>query len=103
MQARIYQPSRSAMTSGMGNTKRWALEFVPAEARKIDPLMGWTGSGDMNRQVRLRFDSQDAAEDYARRHGIPYTVETLKTRRVNIRPMGYGGNFAHNRRGAWTH
>lgn len=103
MQARIYQPSRSAMTSGMGNTKRWVLEFVPAEARKIDPLMGWTGSGDMNRQVRLRFESQEAAEDYARRHGIAYTVEGLKKRRANVRPMGYGGNFAHNRRGAWTH
>jgi NADH dehydrogenase len=103
MQARIYQPAKSAMTSGQAKTHEWVLEYVPAEPRKIDPLMGWTGSGDMKGQVRLRFESREAAIDYARRHGLAYTVETPQKRRANIRPMGYGGNFAFNRRGAWTH
>ena len=103
MQARIYQPSKSAMTSGQGNSKSWVLEYAPEEARRIDPLMGWTGSGDMRGQVKLRFSSKEAAVEYAEKHGIPYTVEEPKTRRVNVRPMGYAGNFAHNRRGAWTH
>ena len=103
MQARIYKPARNAMTSGTANTRHWILEYVPAEPRKIDPLMGWTGSGDMTGQVRLRFGTREAAEDYARRHGIAYTLEQPKTRRPNIRPMGYGGNFAHNRRSPWTH
>ncbi|HSF93564.1 MAG TPA: ETC complex I subunit [Thermohalobaculum sp.] len=103
MQARIYQPAKNAMTSGVANTKSWVLEYVPAEPRKIDPLMGWTGSGDMNGQVRLRFDTEAAAVEYARRNGLAYTVEQPKKRRANIRPQGYGGNFAHNRRGAWTH
>ncbi|MFQ5565765.1 MAG: ETC complex I subunit [Paracoccaceae bacterium] len=103
MQARIYQPSKSAMTSGVANCRDWILEFAPAEPRQIDPLMGWTGSGDTKRQVRLRFQSQEAAVDYARRNGLAYTVEAPKKRRANVRPMGYGGNFAHNRRGAWTH
>ena len=103
MQARIYQPARSAMTSGQANTKSWVLEFAPEEARRIDPLMGWTGSGDMRGQVRMRFATREAAVDYAERHGIPYMVEEPKKRRHNIRPRGYGGNFAHDRRGAWTH
>ncbi len=103
MQARIYQPAKSAMTSGQANTREWVLEHVPSEPRKIDPLMGWTGSGDTAGQVRLRFESQEAAIDYARRHGLAYTVELPKKRRANVRPMGYGGNFAHDRRGAWTH
>ena len=103
MQARIYQPAKSAMTSGTANTRKWILEYVPAERREIDPLMGWTGSGDMNGQVRLRFDSREAAVDYARRHGLAYTVEAPHKRGANIRPAGYGGNFAHDRRGAWTH
>ena len=103
MQARIYQPARSAMTSGQGNTKSWVLEFVPEQAKRIDPLMGWTGSGDMNRQVQLSFASKEAALDYAERNGIAAMVEEAKTRRPNLRPMGYAGNFAHNRRGAWTH
>ncbi|MEM8793516.1 MAG: ETC complex I subunit [Pseudomonadota bacterium] len=103
MQARIYQPPKSAMTSGQGNSKSWVLEYVPSEQKVIDPLMGWTGSGDMNRQVRLHFDTQEAAEDYAKREGIAYRVETSQKRRHNVRPMGYAGNFAHNRRGNWTH
>ena len=103
MQARIYQPSKSAMTSGQGNTRSWVLDYVPEEAKRIDPLMGWTGSGDMRGQVRIRFASKAAAIDYAERHGIAYSLEEPKTRRANIRPRGYGGNFAHDRRGAWTH
>lgn len=103
MQARIYLPSKSAMTSGMGNSRKWVLEYVPTEARQIDPLMGWTGSGDMNRQVQLRFETQEAAVDYALRHGLAYTVEAPKPRRANVRPLGYAGNFAHDRRSAWTH
>lgn len=103
MQARIYQPSRSAMTSGQGNSRGWVLEFSPEEQRRIDPLMGWTGSGDTRRQVRLRFSSREAAVDYARRNGIAHVVEEPKRRRANVRPMGYAGNFAFGRRGNWTH
>ena len=103
MQARIYKPAKSAMTSGSANTRGWVLEYVPGEARRIDPLMGWTGSGDTQGQVRLRFETEAAAVDYARRHGLAYTVEQPKPRRANVRPQGYGGNFAHDRRGAWTH
>lgn len=103
MQARIYQSPKNAMQSGTRNTRYWILEFTPSEPRRIDPLMGWTGSGDMRGQVRLRFKSQDEAVDYARRHGIPFVMEQPKPRRPNVRPMGYGGNFAHNRRFGWTH
>ena len=103
MQARIYQPAKSAMTSGQGNARRWVLEYAPEEARRIDPLMGWTGSGDMRGQVKLRFDTKDEAVAYAEKHGLAYHVEEPKTRKPNVRPLGYAGNFAHNRRGAWTH
>ncbi|MEM1344993.1 MAG: ETC complex I subunit [Pseudomonadota bacterium] len=103
MQARIYQPAKSAMTSGRAKTHAWVLEFVPGERRRIDPLMGWTGSGDTRRQVRLEFEAREQAIDYARRHGIPYVVEEPKSRKANVRPMGYAGNFAHTRRGNWTH
>ncbi|MEM7745706.1 MAG: ETC complex I subunit [Pseudomonadota bacterium] len=103
MHARIYQPPKSAMSSGQGNTKTWVLEYAPTERRRIDPLMGWTGSGDMTSQVKLRFESKEAAMDYAERHGIAYNVEEPKKRKPNIRPRGYAGNFAHDRRGAWTH
>ncbi|MEL6677602.1 MAG: ETC complex I subunit [Pseudomonadota bacterium] len=103
MSARIYQPAKTAMSSGQANTKSWVLEFDPAEAKQIDPLMGWAGSGDMDGQVKLRFSSKEAAVEYATRHGIAYRVQEPQSRRKTIRPRGYGENFAHNRRGAWTH
>jgi NADH dehydrogenase len=103
MLAKIYQPARSAMQSGQANTREWVLEFVPADARWIDPLMGWTGSDDMNSQVRLRFEGREEAVAYAERHGIPYQVFEPKERRHILRQHGYGDNFAFDRRVAWTH
>ncbi len=103
MRARIYRPSRTAMQSGTAGTHHWVLEFSPAQARQIDPLMGWTSSGDMDAQVRLRFKDRAAAEAYAEEHGIDAIVITPKTRRPNLRKGGYGDNFATNRRQGWTH
>jgi hypothetical protein len=103
MVARIYQPARNAMQSGMAKTRNWVLEFAPEERKRLDPLMGWTGSGDTRGQVRMTFPSKEAAVEYAERHGLPFQIEEPKTRRANIRPKGYGSNFAHDRRGAWTH
>lgn len=103
MQARIYQPARNAMQSGMGKTKIWILEFAPASSREIDPLMGWTSSSDTQAQVKLKFESKDAAIDYANDHGIDAVVFDPQTRKPNIRNGGYGENFATNRRGPWTH
>ncbi|TCM80498.1 ETC complex I subunit [Rhodovulum steppense] len=103
MRARIYQPARTAMQSGQAKTHHWILDFAPASAREIDPLMGWTSSDDTQSQVRLTFDSREAAEDYARRHGIDAVVIRPRTRKPNIRPMGYAENFAVDRRATWTH
>jgi hypothetical protein len=103
MRARIYRPARNAMQSGTARTRDWVLDFQPGEARVQDPLMGWTGSGDTQSQVRLRFASQAEAEAYARTHGIDYVVLQPKSRAANLRPAGYGENFATNRRQVWTH
>ena len=103
MRARIYRPAKTAMSSGMAKTQQWVLEYAPASAREIDPLMGWTSSDDTQSQVKLRFDSKEAALDYAADNGIEVVVLEPKTRKPNLRPMGYGENFATSRRGPWTH
>lgn len=103
MLAKIYQPSRSAMQSGVAKTRDWVLEFVPADAKVIDPLMGWTGSDDMNSQVRLRFGTREAAIAYAERYHIPFEVFEPKRRSHILRQNGYGDNFSSGRRQAWTH
>lgn len=103
MRARIYQPAKTAMSSGQAKTKTWVLEFVNDTGRDVDPLMGWTSSDDTQAQVTLSFDSKEAALDYAKGKGIEAVVTDPKTRKPVIRKGGYGENFATNRRGVWTH
>ena len=103
MQARIYQPARTATQSGSAKTHHWVLEFAHAESREVDPLMGWTSSGDTQSQVRLTFESEKAALTYAREHGIDALVSRPNKRRANVRQRGYGENFATDRRATWTH
>ena len=91
------------MQSGAAKGKVWVLEFAPASARDVDPLMGWTSSGDMQSQVRLQFDSRAAAEAYATERNIEFDVTDPKPRKPIIRPRGYGENFATDRKGVWTH
>ena len=69
MPARIYKPSKTAMQSGQANTKAWVLDFEPEAPRHVEPLMGWTSSGDMRQQLRLRFDSKEEAVAYCERRG----------------------------------
>jgi len=103
MRARIYQPARTAMSSGTAKTNHWVLEYAPASAREVDPLMGWTSSADTQAQVKLTFETKEAALEYAQENGIEVQVHVPNKRKPNIRPGGYGENFATGRRGAWTH
>ncbi|SEI10473.1 ETC complex I subunit [Paracoccus alkenifer] len=102
MRVRIYQPARNVMQSG-ARSKGWVLEFPQADTRALDPLMGWTSSDDTQSQVRLRFRTRDEAEAYAQAKGLDYVVTQPKVRAQNIRPRGYGENFATERRGTWPH
>ena len=101
MTARIYKPAKTAMQSGTAKTNEWVLEFEPEQPREIEPLMGWTSSGDMRQQVRLRFDSAEEAIAYCERHGIAYQV--FETKPQARRTISYSDNFAFKRREAWTH
>jgi hypothetical protein len=91
MTARIYQRPKNAMQSGKAHTDQWILEFAPAEARRPDPLMGWTGSGDTQVQVELHFASREQAQAYAKRNGIAARVQATPPRKLKI--QAYADNF----------
>src|SRR5262245_57884287 len=101
MRVRIYQPSKTAMQSGRGGTKRWALEFEPGARRDMDPQMGWTSSRDTRAQVRMSFDTLEEAVAYAEKQGYAYSVQPVSARAV--RPKAYSDNFRYDRIGRWTH
>jgi hypothetical protein len=101
MTARIYRPAKTAMQSGTRNTREWVLDFEPQQPRAVEPLMGWTTSGDMLQQVRLRFDTAEEAINYCVRHGLAYELFDPKP---NARKgLSYSDNFAYQRREPWTH
>ena len=101
MTARIYSPARNAMQSGTAKAGRWLLEYEPERPREIEPLMGWTSSGDMKSQLRLWFDTAEEAVAYATRNGIAYRLE--QPHAPKRRGMAYADNFKFNRVGQWTH
>jgi hypothetical protein len=101
MKARIYREEKNAMQSGRGRTKLWRLDFDQDKAREVEPLMGWTSSGDMRQQVKLWFDSKEEAIAYAERAGIPFQVEEPKEEKRKT--IAYSDNFKFNRVGPWTH
>ena len=101
MGARIYRPAKTAMQSGEGRTKNWVLEYEPESARSIEPLMGWTSSGDQKSQIRVKFATKEEAVDYAKKQGIAYTLTEPHTRKR--KPKAYADNFRTSRAQPWTH
>jgi hypothetical protein len=91
MPARIFQRPKSAMQSGKARGQEWTLEFEPAEAKRPDPLMGWSGSGDVNQQVHLAFPDVAAAQAYAERYGIEARVHATPPKRLKL--QAYADNF----------
>ena len=101
MLARIYKPAKSAMQSGRARTKSWWLEYEPSEPLQVEPLMGWTSSGDMRQQIKLWFDTKEEAVAYASKNGLAARVE--EPHDAKRRTISYSDNFKTNRQAPWTH
>ena len=101
MSARIFSPAKTAMQSGKAKTGLWVLEFDPEQPRKIDPLMGYTTSGDMKSQIRLTFETKEEAIAYAEKNGLAYQVQEPKE--AKRRQISYAENFRYDRKIPWTH
>jgi hypothetical protein len=101
MTARIYKPAKNAMQSGKAKTREWQLEYEPEQPRTVEPLMGWTSSGDMKQQLTLSFDTKDEAVAYCEREGIPYHV--LEPAEAVRRIAAYSDNFSFRRNEPWSH
>lgn len=95
MKARIYRPAKTATQSGRAGTRRWVLEPEAESPPEVDSLMGWTGSSDTGSQVRLYFDTAEAAVAHARANGMDYEVAAPREARP---PTGsYADNFRYDR------
>ncbi len=102
MAARIFRPSRSAMQSGKAKTHQWVLEFEAADAKRVEPLMGYTSSSDTRSQVRLSFETREQAVAYCEREGLAYRLEEEAPERKRPQ-LSYSDNFRYDRVQPWTH
>ena len=91
--AKIYKPTKTAMQSGMRNTKNWLLEFDTLDTG-INPLMGWQTSKDTMSEVKLEFPSKDQAINYAKKNNIDYYV--IEPQKRKLVKKSYADNFLKN-------
>ena len=101
MTIKIYKPSKTAMQSGLGKTKKWLAEYISNEEMIKDNLMGWNSSHDTKSQIKVFFDSRERAIEWAKNNNYQYFVEEPKVRKVKIK--SYASNFDINRKESWTH
>src|SRR6266853_1957306 len=95
MPARIFKPAKNAMQSGTAKTREWQLDYEPEQPRAIEPLMGWTSSGDMKQQLTLCFDTREDAVAYCEREAIRALVAELRQRLDQV--AGGGGETSRAR------
>ena len=88
--AKIYIPSKTAMQSGRGKTKKWVLSFETKNT-KTNPLMGWESGEDTLSEVILEFSSKEKAINYAKKNSILYQV--IEPKKSNFIIKSYADNF----------
>ena len=91
--AKIYKPSKTAMQSGMRNSKNWILEFETLN-NGINPFMGWETSSDTMSEVKLEFETKEQAISYAEKNNVQYFVINPKTKKIIKK--SYVENFLKN-------
>tara|TARA_B100000965_G_scaffold292007_1_gene249823 strand:- start:526 stop:831 length:306 start_codon:yes stop_codon:yes gene_type:complete len=101
MTIKIYKPSKTAMQSGKGKTKRWLAEYISDINDTQDSLMGWNSSLDTKTQIKLFFDTKDQAILWAKNNNYQYYVDEPKNKK--IKPKSYASNFDFYRKEPWTH
>ena len=88
--AKIYQPTKSSMQSGLNKTKKWILEYF-IENKDINPLMGWESSSNTLSEVKLFFKKKDDAVEYAKKNKIDFFI--IEPNRRKIVKKSYSDNF----------
>ena len=79
--AKIFIPSKTAMQSGRGKTKKWVLAF-DSKNTKTNPLMGWESGEDTLGEVSLKFSTKEKAIEYAKKNNISFEVIEPKKNQI---------------------
>ena len=89
--AKIYKMEPPLTQSGKKNLNYWILEPEINISNNIDSLTGWSGGGDVKKQIRMKFSTLKKAEDFAKKNEI--VLEYLKINERSFKNKSYAENF----------
>ena len=81
MTIKIYKPSKTAMQSGLGKTKKWLAEYISDVDNIKDSLMGWNSSLDTQSQIKIFFETKEQAIAWAKNSNYQFYVKNQKLKR----------------------
>ena len=87
----IFQPSKSAMQSGLGKSEKWCLSNSTANESFINSVFCWTGSSNSEKNLTLFFDTLESAVRYAESKSLKFDV--IKPKKRKIIKKSYSRNF----------
>ena len=87
----IFQPSKSAMQSGIGKSDKWCLSNSVANKSFINSIFCWTGSSNSEKNLTLFFDTLESAVRYAESRKLDF--EVIETKKRKIIKKSYSSNF----------
>ncbi|WP_323732425.1 NADH dehydrogenase ubiquinone Fe-S protein 4 [Candidatus Bandiella euplotis] len=92
MTVKIYENYKLPTQSANICSNIWVIEFIPQEVRFQEQVMGWTGATDMSTtQVKLRFQSKEAAIKFACDRKLEYRVQEKKKKECVV--QSYTDNY----------
>jgi hypothetical protein len=93
MKVKIFRPAKSAMQSGKKGKKWLMIPVEEANVRSINPLLGWVSVGNSLSQLRLEFQSKEAAVEFAKSRNFEFEIEEPKI--ASVKQKSYAGNFTN--------
>ena len=87
----IFKPSKSAMQSGLNNSKKWCLCNIEMNESYISSKFCWNGSANPEKQIKLFFDNLESAISFAKKNNYDYEVQK-PNKRSQIK-KSYAENF----------
>jgi hypothetical protein len=91
MKYKIYKKSKSAMQSGINNTKKWCLEPLGITPKKKNSIFSWTSVSGTQDQIKIFFNTIDEAIYFAQKNKIEYQVFRPNEKIIKIK--SYANNF----------
>tara|TARA_X000001036_G_C20398558_1_gene691785 strand:- start:303 stop:590 length:288 start_codon:yes stop_codon:yes gene_type:complete len=91
MKYKIYKKSKSAMQSGLHNTKKWCLEPLSITPKKRNSVFSWTSVNGTQDQIKLLFNTLEEAVYFAQKNKVNYQVFKPNVKITRIK--SYANNF----------